>query len=321
VCEVLESNGSTSMGSVCSGSMALMDSGVAFKNAVAGIAMGLIKEGDRVAILSDILGDEDFLGDMDFKVAGTKDGVTAIQMDIKIEGVNEDILRTALKQANEGRMHILSKMAAAITEPKTVISDYAPRFTTMKIKPDKIRDVIGSGGKVIKGIIEETGVKIDVSDDGTIKIASAEPGAAKRAEEIILGIVAEPEIGRVYKGIVKTIVDFGAFVEIMPGTDGLLHVSEIAHERVNNVRDVLKEGDELEVKVLDVDRGGKIRLSRKVLLERPAGMPENAPEDRGPRGGGERGGGRFDRDRDRGGHGGRGGGGRGGRDSGGRDRY
>lgn len=293
VCETLESNGSSSMGSVCSGSMALMDSGVEFRRPVAGIAMGLIKEGERVAVLSDILGDEDHLGDMDFKVAGTKDGVTAIQMDIKIEGVNEQIMRTALKQAHEGRLHILDKMTAAITEPKKTISEYAPRFTMMQIKPDKIRDVIGSGGKVIKSIIERTGVKIDVEDDGSIKIASNDAKKAAEAEQIIREIVAEPEVGRVYSGTVKSIVDFGAFVEIIPGTDGLLHVSEIAHERVKQVRDYLKEGDVLDVKVLDVDKNGKIRLSRKVLLERPAGLP---PTGEGSDGGG-RGGPRGDRDR------------------------
>ncbi|HRK02738.1 MAG TPA: polyribonucleotide nucleotidyltransferase, partial [Oligoflexia bacterium] len=220
VCEVLESNGSSSMGSVCSGSMALMDAGIEFKKPVAGIAMGLIKEGSRFAVLSDILGDEDHLGDMDFKVAGTDEGVTAIQMDIKIEGVNEEIMRTALKQAHEGRMHILSKMAPAIEAPRAAVSDYAPTFTTFKIKPDKIRDVIGSGGKVIKGIIEQTGVKIDVEDDGTIKIASTDPVQGRKAEDIIRNIVAEPEVGRTYTGTVRSIVEFGAFVEIIPGTDG-----------------------------------------------------------------------------------------------------
>lgn len=305
VCEVLESNGSSSMGSVCSGSMALMDAGVNFTRPVAGIAMGLIKEGERFAVLSDILGDEDHLGDMDFKVAGTAEGVTAIQMDIKIEGVNEQIMRTALKQAHEGRMHILGKMASAITEPRSKVAEHAPRFTVMKIKPDKIRDVIGSGGKVIKSIIERTGVKIDVEDDGTIKIASSEAAAADMAEKIIREIVAEPEVGRVYQGTVKSIVDFGAFVEIIPGTDGLLHVSEIAHERVNQVRDYLKEGDVLDVKVLDVDKNGKIRLSRKVLLERPAGLPPEG--EGGGRGGrGDRGG--RGGDRRPGGHGRHGGG-------------
>jgi len=289
VCEVLESNGSSSMGSVCSGSMALMDAGIAFTHPVAGIAMGLIKEGGRVAILSDILGDEDHLGDMDFKVAGTKEGITAIQMDIKIEGVDENIMRTALQQAHEGRLHILDKMTAAITAPKVKVSEFAPRFTTMKIKPDKIREVIGSGGKVIKSIIERTGVKIDVSDDGTIKIASSDIAAATLAEEIIRGIIAEPEIGKVYNGTVRSIVDFGAFIEIMPGTDGLLHVSEIAHERVNQVRDYMKENDKVDVKVLDIDKNGKVRLSRKVLLERPAGLPPE--DDRGGRGGDRSGGG------------------------------
>ncbi len=285
VCEVLESNGSTSMGSVCSGSMALMDAGIAFTKPVAGIAMGLIKEGNKVAVLSDILGDEDFLGDMDFKVAGTANGVTAIQMDIKIEGVDEAIMRDALKQAHEGRAHIMSKMAEAIQTPKDKLSLFAPKFTTLKIKPDKIREVIGSGGKVIKSIIEMTGVKIDVSDDGTIKIASTDGEAADKAEKIILEIVAEPEVGKTYEGKVRSIVDFGAFVEIMPGTDGLLHVSEIDHVRVNNVRDYMKEGDKVNVKVLEIDRNGKIRLSRKVLIERPAGLPDPKAMQGGGRGG------------------------------------
>ncbi len=274
VCEVLESNGSSSMGSVCSGSMALMDAGVPFQEPVAGIAMGLIKEGEKVAILSDILGDEDHLGDMDFKVAGTKDGVTAIQMDIKIEGVDETIMRTALQQAHAGRMHILSKMAEAITQPRTDVSAYAPRFTTIKIKTEKIREVIGSGGKVIRGIIEQTGVKIDVGEDGTILISSNEKENAAKALQMIQEIVAEPELGKVYKGKVKMIAEYGAFVEVLPGIDGLLHVSEIAYERVQNVRDYLKEGDEVEVKVLEIDEhSGKMRLSRKVLLERPANLP------------------------------------------------
>ncbi len=298
VCEVLESNGSSSMGSVCSGSMALMDAGVKIPSPVAGIAMGLIKEGNRVAILSDILGDEDHLGDMDFKVAGTAQGVTAIQMDIKIEGVDEAIMRKALAQAHEGRMHILERMARAIAQPSEAVSLYAPRFTTIKIKPEKIRDVIGSGGKVIKDIIAKTGVKMDVEDDGTIHIAATDPEMANKALSMIQEIVAEPEIGKVYKGKVVTIVEFGAFVELFPGSDGLLHVSEIAYERVANVRDYLKEGDEIEVKVLDVDKGGKIRLSRKALLEKPPGYvppassgpsgnrgprPTGSPSNQGPR--------------------------------------
>jgi polyribonucleotide nucleotidyltransferase len=323
VCEVLESNGSSSMGSVCSGSMALMDAGIKLPAPVAGIAMGLIKDNatNRAAILSDILGDEDHLGDMDFKVAGTNKGVTAIQMDIKIEGIDEQIMRTAMQQAREGRLHILKCMEDAISAPRQTVSDFAPRFSTIQIKPDKIRDVIGSGGKVIKDIVARTGCKIDVSDDGLIKIASTDPVKADLALEIIRGIVAEPEVGRIYKGKVKSILDFGAFVEIMPGTDGLLHVSEIAHERVAKVTDYLKEGDELEVKVLELDRG-RVRLSRKALLERPAHQPPEG-QGGGGRGGRGEGGGRGGRgDGDRGGRGGHGGSGGGrGRDRGGdRDR-
>jgi polyribonucleotide nucleotidyltransferase len=271
VCETLESNGSSSMGSVCASSMALMDAGVPYPKPVAGIAMGLIKEGSRVAILSDILGDEDHLGDMDFKVAGTKDGVTGIQMDIKIEGVDEQIMRTALAQAREGRLHILGEMAAAITQPRTEMSQYAPRITTIQIPVDKIRDVIGSGGKVIKEIVAQTGCKIDINDDGKINIATSDAAAAKKAIDIIKGITQEVEVGKVYKGPVKKIVEFGAFIGVLPSTDGLLHISEIAHERVNRVEDYLKEGDEVEVKVLEVDKNGKIRLSRKALLPPPSG--------------------------------------------------
>lgn len=269
VCETLESNGSSSMGSVCSGSMALMDAGVPFPKPVAGIAMGLVKEGERVAVLTDILGDEDHLGDMDFKVAGTKDGVTAIQMDIKIEGVNEAIMRQALKQAYDGRIHILGEMAKAITAPRADISKNAPRILTMTVKQDKIRDVIGSGGKVIRGIIESTGCKIDINDDGVINIASSDLEAARKAISIIESIVEEVQVGKVYTGKVKKIMDFGAFVEVTPGNEGLLHISEIAHERLRTVTDVLKEGDIVDVKVLDVDRQGKMRLSRKVLLDAP----------------------------------------------------
>jgi polyribonucleotide nucleotidyltransferase len=269
VCETLESNGSSSMGSVCSSSMALMDAGVPFPKPVAGIAMGLVKEGERVAVLTDILGDEDHLGDMDFKVAGTKDGVTAIQMDIKIEGVNEAIMRQALKQAYDGRIHILGEMAKAITAPRGDISKNAPRILTMTVKQDKIRDVIGSGGKVIRGIIETTGCKIDINDDGVINIASSDLEAARKAIAIIESIVEEVQVGKVYTGKVKKIMDFGAFVEVTPGNEGLLHISEIAHERLRTVTDVLKEGDIVDVKVLDVDRQGKMRLSRKVLLDQP----------------------------------------------------
>ncbi|OFZ18169.1 MAG: polyribonucleotide nucleotidyltransferase [Bdellovibrionales bacterium GWB1_55_8] len=305
VCETLESNGSSSMGSVCSASMALMDAGVPFVKPVAGIAMGLIKEGDRVAVLTDILGDEDHLGDMDFKVAGTKDGVTGIQMDIKIEGVDEKIMKTALQQAREGRLHILGEMAKAIEAPRTEMSKFAPRITTITVPVDKIREVIGSGGKVVREIVAQTGCKIDINDDGKIHIASSDGVAAQKAIDIIKGIVAEVEVGKTYKGIVKKIVEFGAFVGVLPTTDGLLHISEIAYERVNNVTDYMKEGDEIEVKVLEVDKAGKIRLSRKALLPIPAGgIP--AQHGDGDRGGfrGDRGGDRGGRGGDRGGRGG-----------------
>ena len=268
VSEVFESNGSSSMGTVCSGTMAMLDAGVPIKGNVAGIAMGLIKEGDKVAVLSDILGDEDHLGDMDFKVAGTKEGITALQMDIKIDSISFDIMETALNQAHEGRNHILGKMEEVINTPRGEISEYAPRIETIQIKPEKVREVIGAGGKVIKGIIEETGVKINIEDDGKIHIASIDPVAAKRAIAIINDICAEAEVGKIYKGKVIKIMDFGAFVEVLPGNQGLLHISEIAHERIRNVTDVLNEGDVLDVKVLDVDRAGRIKLSRKALLEK-----------------------------------------------------
>ncbi len=269
VSEVLESNGSSSMGTVCSGTLALLDAGVPIKGNVAGIAMGLIQEGDRFAVLSDILGDEDHLGDMDFKVAGTRQGVTSLQMDIKIDSISFEVMEQALKQAFDGRNHILNEMEKVITQPRGEISEFAPRIETIKIKPDKVREVIGAGGKVIKGIIEETGVKIDIEDDGTIHIASADPIAAKRAIEIIQGICAEAEVGKVYKGKVVKIMDFGAFVEIFPNNSGLLHISEIAHERIRNVTDVLNEGDSIDVKVMDIDRAGRIKLSRKALLGPP----------------------------------------------------
>jgi len=263
VSDITESNGSSSMASVCGGTLALMDAGVPIKAPVAGIAMGLIKEGDKSVVLSDILGLEDHLGDMDFKVTGTKDGVCALQMDIKIEGVTKALMKEALEQAREGRLHILGEMLKALPESRTTLSPYAPRIFTIYIKPDKIREVIGSGGKVIRGIVEETGCKIDIEDTGAINIASSDGAAAQRAIDIIKGIVEEPEIGRIYKGKVRKIMDFGAFVEITPGTDGLLHVSQIAEHRVQNVSDELKEGDEIMVKVLEVDRQGKIRLSAK----------------------------------------------------------
>lgn len=266
VADVLESNGSSSMGTVCSGILAMLDAGVPVKGNVAGIAMGLIKEGDRVAVLTDILGDEDHLGDMDFKVAGTSQGITAVQMDIKIDSVSFQVMEQALSQAKEGRQHILNEMEKVIKSPRGQISEFAPRIETIKINPDKIREVIGAGGKVIRGITEATGVKIEIEDDGTIHIASADPEATRKAIAIINDIVAEAEVGKAYKGKVVKIADFGAFVEILPNTQGLLHISEIAHERLRSVSDVLSEGDEIEVKVLDVDRAGRIKLSRKALL-------------------------------------------------------
>lgn len=268
VSEVLESNGSSSMGTVCSGTLAMLDAGIPIKGNVAGIAMGLIKEGDRYAVLSDILGDEDHLGDMDFKVAGTRDGITSLQMDIKIDSISFAIMEQALTQAHQGRLHILGEMEKVMKAPRGQISEYAPRIETIKIKPEKVREVIGAGGKVIKGIIEETGVKIDIEDDGRIHIASTDPKAAKRAIEIINGICAEAEVGKVYSGKVVKITDFGAFVEILPNNSGLLHISEISHDRIRNVTDVLAEGDVIDVKVLDIDRAGRIKLSRKVLLDR-----------------------------------------------------
>ena len=267
VSEVLESNGSSSMATVCGGSLALMDAGVPIKAAVAGIAMGLVKEGDRVRVLTDILGDEDHLGDMDFKVAGTATGVTAIQMDNKVGGVTREVMRQALHQSRDARLYVLDVMQKAIEAPRKEVSEFAPRIVTLRIKPDKIREVIGPGGKVIRGIVEETGCKIDIEDDGTVRIASADAAALQKAINTIQGITAEPEIGKIYKGTVRKIVDFGAFVEIFPGTDGLVHISQLSKERVRRVEDVLHEGDEVMVKVLDVDRSGKIRLSVREALE------------------------------------------------------
>ncbi len=267
VSEVLESNGSSSMGTVCSGTLALLDAGVQIKGNVAGIAMGLIKEGSKYAVLSDILGDEDHLGDMDFKVAGTSTGITALQMDIKIDSVSFEVMEQALEQARVGRLHILTEMEKVIKAPRGQISDYAPRIETLKIKPDKIREVIGAGGKVIRGITEATGVKIEIEDDGTIHVASSDPEATKKAIQMINDICAEAEVGKTYKGRVVKIAEFGAFVEIFGGTQGLLHISEIANERIKQVTDVLKEGEMIDVKVLEVDRAGRIKLSRKALLQ------------------------------------------------------
>ncbi len=266
VSEVLSSNGSSSMATVCGGILSMMDGGVPVKDIVAGIAMGLLKEGDEVVVLSDILGDEDHAGDMDFKVCGTEKGVTALQMDIKIDGLTEDILRKALAQAREGRIHIIGKIRETMTAPRGDISLYAPRITTVKVKAEQVRTVIGSGGKNIRQIISETGVTIDVEDDGTVTIASADAEAAARAVAMVKWLTEEAEIGKIYRGTVKKIVDFGAFVEILPGTEGLLHISQIAKERINKVTDVLQEGDEVMVKVLEVDKSGKIRLSRKDAL-------------------------------------------------------
>ncbi len=307
VSEVLESNGSSSMASVCGGTLSLMDCGVPLKAPVAGIAMGLITEGDKVAILSDILGDEDHLGDMDFKVCGTSRGVTAIQMDIKIRGLSRQILEKALAQAREGRLHILEKMLAVIASPRVEISKWAPRITTVKVKPDQIRIIIGPGGKTIKGIIDQTGCSVDVNDDGTISVAGADPDAVRRAIEIIQGLTAEPEVGRTYKGTIKRVVDFGVFVEILPNVEALLHVSEISHERVESPADVFNEGDEVEVKVISVDREGRVRLSRRELMPLPAGEEGERAKERiarareagaPQRSGGDRGGGgRFGGDR------------------------
>jgi polyribonucleotide nucleotidyltransferase len=263
VSEITESNGSSSMASVCGGCLSLMDAGVPLKAHVAGIAMGLIKEGNRFAVLSDILGDEDHLGDMDFKVAGSERGITALQMDIKIEGITKEIMHVALTQAREGRMHILEKMRVAIESPRSEISAYAPRMITIKIKPEKIRDVIGKGGAVIRALTEETGTTIDIEDDGTVTIAcvSSEGGeiARKRIEEL----TADVEVGRIYEGTVLKLLDFGAIVSVLPGRDGLLHISQIANERVNNVADYLKEGQSVRVKVLEADDKGRLRLSMK----------------------------------------------------------
>lgn len=267
VSEITESNGSSSMASVCGASLSLMDAGVPIKAPVAGVAMGLIKDGKDFAILTDILGDEDHLGDMDFKVCGTEKGITALQMDIKIKGLDEAIMRQAMTQAREGRLHILKKMEGAIATPRQELSQYAPRIVTIKINPDKIRDVIGPGGKTIRSITDSCDVKMEVTDDGTINIASSDGKKIQAAIDIINSLTLEAEVGKIYKGIVKRIADFGAFVEILPGTDGLLHISQIAEEKIRRVTDVLQEGDEVFVKVLEVDRQGKIRLSRKEAME------------------------------------------------------
>jgi len=276
VSEILESNGSSSMATVCGGTLSLMDAGVPIKAPVAGIAMGLIKEGEAIRILSDILGDEDHLGDMDFKVAGTAQGITALQMDIKITGVTREIMQQALYQAREGRLFILEQMAKVLATSRPEVPEYAPRILTLKVKPEKIRDLIGPGGKMIRSIIEETGVKIDVEDDGTVYVASSDGDSMNKAIAKINRVTAEAEIGKVYRGIVRKVVDFGAFVEILPGTDGLVHISQLGPGRVRRVSDVVQEGDEIMVKVLEIDRQGKIRLSAREAMPAEQEAGENS---------------------------------------------
>ena len=270
VSEILESNGSSSMASVCGGALSMMDAGVPIKAPVAGIAMGLIKEEDRTAILSDILGSEDHLGDMDFKVAGTRKGITALQMDIKIDGLSKELMATAMQQAKEGRYHIIDEMDKTLATPRQEMSRYAPKIVTLQIPKDKIRDVIGPGGKVIRDIIEKTGVTIDINDDGIVSIASIDGDSSKKAIDMVEALVQEVEVGRIYLGKVKKIVDFGAFVEILPGTDGLVHISQICDRRIKSVSDEISEGDEIKVKVIDVDQQGKVKLSRKEALREEA---------------------------------------------------
>jgi len=287
VSETLESNGSSSMAAVCGGCMSLMDAGVPIKTPVAGIAMGLIGDGKRYAVLSDILGDEDHLGDMDFKVCGTDKGITAIQMDIKIKGLSRELMLEALEQARAGRLHILGKMLETLPAARPELSKYAPRIVTVKVKPEQIRIIIGPGGKTIKGIVDQTGVSIDVEDDGSVNVASADGESLRKALEIIEGLTAEPEVGKEYEGVVRRVADFGCFVEILPNWDGLVHISELAYGRTDRVEDVCKEGDELKVKVLSVDGDGKVRLSHKDTLPKPEGWEERPPrEPRGDRGDG-----------------------------------
>jgi polyribonucleotide nucleotidyltransferase len=308
VSDVLESNGSSSMASVCGGSLSLFDAGVPMKAAVAGVAMGLIMEGKKYAILTDILGTEDHLGDMDFKVAGTKDGITSIQMDIKIEGLDLKIMEEALTQAKEGRLHILAEMDKALATPREELSKYAPRIVTVQIPVDKIGELIGPKGKNIRGIQEETGAELTVDDDGTVTISAVGGESMERAKQMVQAITAEAVVGETYQGTVKTVTAFGAFIEIMPGTEALLHVSEMKHERVEKPEDVVKKGDQVTVKLIDRDERGRLRLSMKALLPRPEGMPEEVPSERPPR-------------REEGsGEGGSRGGSRGGRNGGGRDR-
>jgi polyribonucleotide nucleotidyltransferase len=300
VSEITESNGSSSMATVCGGALAMMDAGVPIKAPVAGVAMGLIQIEDRYAVLTDILGDEDHLGDMDFKVCGTDKGITAIQMDIKIKGLKREVVEKALAQARDARMHVLGKMREALAETRPELSKHAPRIETLKVKPDQIRAVIGPGGKMIRAITDQTGCAIDIEDDGTVSIASPDGESIKKAIEIIRNLTLEPEVGQTYKARVVRVEGYGAFLEFAPGKDGLLHISEIDWKRVENVEDYMKLGDEVEVKITDVDREGRVRLSRRELLPKPEGWEPPPPRE----GNGGRGGGR-DRDRDRGGRGGR----------------
>jgi polyribonucleotide nucleotidyltransferase len=301
VSDILESNGSSSMASVCSGSLALMDASVPIRKACAGIAMGLVKEGDDVVVLSDILGVEDFLGDMDFKVAGTRDGITGFQMDIKIQGVAFEVLEKAIHEARAGRMHILDEMDKALAEPRKTLSRWAPRILSITVPKKKIREIIGTGGKVIRGLQEETGAKIDINDEGVVTIASVDGEAGEEALRRIEALIEEPEIGRVYEGPVKSITPFGAFVEILPGRDGLVHISELEYRRVEKVEDVVQEGEIMRVKLIGIDNQGRVKLSRKALLEKPEGYVAPEPREGGSGDGERRGGGGRDRGRGRGG--------------------
>jgi polyribonucleotide nucleotidyltransferase len=302
VSDILESNGSSSMASVCSGSLALMDASVPIRKACAGIAMGLVKEGDDVVVLSDILGVEDFLGDMDFKVAGTRDGITGFQMDIKIQGVAFQVLEKAIHEARAGRMHILDVMDQALAEPRKTLSRWAPRILSITVPKKKIREIIGTGGKVIRGLQEDTGAKIDIDDEGVVTIASVDGAAGEEALRRIEALIEEPEIGRIYEGPVKSITPFGAFVEILPGRDGLVHISELEYRRVEKVEDVVQEGEIMRVKLIGIDNQGRVKLSRKALLEKPEGYVAPEPREGGSGDGGERrGGGGRDRGRGRGG--------------------
>ena len=274
VSEILESNGSSSMASVCAGCLSLMDAGVPVKEPVAGIAMGLLLKDGNEVILTDILGDEDALGDMDFKVAGTRQGITAVQMDIKVKGITKEIMGRAVRLAQNGIGRILDIMAQTLAKPREILSPYAPRIWTLKIRPEKIREVIGPGGKVIKGIVEQTGVKIDIEDSGIVQIVSSDEASANKAIEIIKGITKEVEVGTVYMGIVRRVVDFGAIVEILPGVDGLVHVSQLSDTYIKKVSDVVKEGDEIPVKVIEVEQNGRIRLSRKAAIKETQGKTE-----------------------------------------------